>query len=170
MAFSCWVSSAPLICDGSLVCSCFSWPWPFQWLPLSSFFSLSLNLSMSDVFLWLRSWIWGKNTMDPPHHMKTCLLLMTLNLIPWLSLCLLGFSTGFHYCKITVLLPFVVSKFIGRGRIFEIMRISWFSSNFFPLITASITGGSRQRLLLLFLPNGDFVFPSWLLYFLEFFH
>lgn len=35
-----------------------------------------------------------------------------------------GFLNSFSTVKITTLLPFVISKYLGRGRFFEAMQIS----------------------------------------------
>lgn len=81
---------------------------------------------MSDVFLWWRLWIWGKNAMgamlDSPHHMRTCPLLMTLNLITWLSLCSLGFSTGFTTVKLLFSFPLYLVSFLVGGEFLKLCK------------------------------------------------
>lgn len=83
------------------------------------------------------------------------------------SICLIASDVNFGHlevmlarylpCKVNVSL-LVINKCL-MGRYFETIQIC-FCSNFYPPVLASVSGSCLQRYLLWYLPNGDFLFPS----------
>ena len=72
-------------------------------------------------------------------------------------------SARFLQYKVTIF-PFVINTYLV-GRYFETMQTSCFSSYFCPLILATMDDACLQ-LLLWYLLNDNFLFPSSLLYLL----
>ena len=131
--------------------------------------TVSLSLGLSDVFSWLNRRFmpfWQDYcksdvvSFSVPHIKRYMIFIWPnasdINLDHLVTVA----CVGFFHCK---LLFSFYSWYIPRERYFEILLISCFYSNFHPPLL-SIRGSCLQQLLLWYLPNGGFIFPSFFLY------
>lgn len=138
----CDFSLFPLICVSPLVTPCLAWPWHF--------WTMSLNLGMSDVFSWLelnyeflakwhnRNYVSLSVCYIKRFMMLTCLIIGHVNLDHLVMLV----STRFFHCKVNIF-PFVIIIF---GSILWV-----YTNSLFPQTLVSIGGSCLQQLLLYFM-------------------
>lgn len=65
-----------------------------------------------------------------------------------------------RYLPYKVIVSLLIINKCLMGRYIETIQISCFCANFYPPVLASVSGSCLRQYLLRYLPNGDFLFPS----------